>query len=60
MEKFEIEITKHRYPCECNACHKKSRVLFTLIVGDTKLIRMCGKCKGKLKRVVNNKIKEKK
>lgn len=55
MEKFKIVIANHRYPFDCNACPKKSKTLFTLLVGDTKLIRLCGKCKGRLKKAVNSK-----
>jgi len=55
MEKFKIEMSKHRYKGVCNACPKKAGILFTLIVGDTRLIQLCGLCKGRLKRVINSK-----
>jgi hypothetical protein len=49
-KKEEIVFVKSKttYKQKCNACDKSSRLVYTLFVGETRLIKLCPFCKKRL------------
>ncbi|MCX6748694.1 MAG: hypothetical protein NT076_03745 [Candidatus Pacearchaeota archaeon] len=50
IEIIKIARVSGKHFIKCDACPGKSKRIFYLIVGDTSLIKLCPKCKRRMKR----------